>query len=112
MGGHQGGGAYGGGYQGGGGFQGKELDVSLDVVLDDIEILKSSIRDQKVQGLPSSAPHSFCVAVLIQATIFMRMLWPVHIHKSMKHISRIAIRDATSTCQVWLTKRKWCCRKP
>ena len=52
MGGHQGGGAYGGGYQGGGGFQGKELDVSLDVVLDDIEILKSSIRDRKVQGLP------------------------------------------------------------
>jgi hypothetical protein len=52
MGGHQGGGAYGGGYQGGGGFQGKELDVSLDVVLDDIEILKTSIRERKVQDSP------------------------------------------------------------
>ena len=55
----------GGGYAGGGGFRGgrdNEPEVSLEDLLENVEVMKQNIRDMKVLRLPRTSPR-FILAV-------------------------------------------------
>lgn len=59
MGGYPGGGGYGGGggYRGGG--RDNEPEVSLEDLLENVEVMKQTIKDMKVFPLPQASPCCF-----------------------------------------------------